>query len=112
MPTRIKPKAVRRNPKNGRGGASSGVGWALGVTKPAISKKATISVANTTLASPRACRPSGFMRVARGLMYSVREVTSPEDTTETTGETAARKPGANSWIRGGRGATRRERQVS
>jgi hypothetical protein len=36
------------------------------------------------------------MRVARGWMNSVREVSSPDDTTETTGEIAARKPGANS----------------
>jgi hypothetical protein len=36
------------------------------------------------------------MRVARGWMNSVREVSAPDDTTETTGETAARKPGANS----------------
>jgi hypothetical protein len=59
-------------------------------------EKATISVTNTRLKSPRACRPRAFMRVARGWMNSVREVSSPDDTTETTGEIAARKPGANS----------------
>jgi hypothetical protein len=37
------------------------------------------------------------MRVARGWMNSVREDSSPDDTTDTTGETAARKPGVNSW---------------
>jgi hypothetical protein len=84
--TQINPKAVRRNPKNGAG-TLPGFGWAVGVTQPAISKKATISVTNTTLRSPRACRPSAFMRVARGWMNSVREVSSPDDTTETTGET-------------------------
>jgi hypothetical protein len=37
--TRINPKAVRRNPKNGRAGTLPGFGWAFGVPWPAISKK-------------------------------------------------------------------------
>jgi hypothetical protein len=74
-----------------------GFGGAVGVTQPTISKKATISVMKTRLKSPRACRPSAFITVARGWMNSVREVSSPDDTTETTGETAAMKPGVNSW---------------
>jgi hypothetical protein len=53
---RIHPKAVRRNPKNGRAGTLPGFGWAVGVTQPAISKKATIS--SGPVLTIRSCRIS------------------------------------------------------
>ena len=64
---------------------------------PMSLKNAASSVTKIRLVSSREQRPSAFISVARGWMCSVSSRSSPEETTETSGEAALRNGVSNSW---------------
>jgi hypothetical protein len=69
--TRINPKAVRRNPKNGRAGTLPGFGWALGVTQPAIYPAACSARSASSAALLRS--PANSIRTFPNLRRSTTE---------------------------------------
>jgi hypothetical protein len=101
--TLTSPKAARLKAKNGlrargsttatpfsRTATPSLIRWDSGVIICSTWKNATSSVTKTSGSSSREHLPSAPISVARGWMNSLRALSSPDETTDTTGETACK----------------------